>query len=98
MIDFSMEHPYFAHSSDPELEGIIPSGYFTDAELAAFSQLIDGRRSLPVYFGDCWRCYRCAYECSDFFDMVDHIIGVHDPEPVNEDESDEECWRLLESD
>jgi hypothetical protein len=97
MIDYSMEDPQFADPFNTELEGIIPSGFFSDAELTAFSLLIDRRRSLPIHFGDCWRCYLCTFECFDFFDMVDHILNAHDPEPFNEaDEVDLEEWDYLE--
>jgi hypothetical protein len=58
MIDYSMEDPQSVEPFTTESEGVIPSGYFTDAELTAFSLLIDRRRSLPIYFGDCWRCYQ----------------------------------------
>jgi hypothetical protein len=90
MVDYLMEEGFqFGDPFHTESEGIIPSGHFTDAELAAFSRLIDRRRSLPIYYGDCWRCYLCTFECFDFFDMVDHLLNAHGPEPFNAaDEAD----------
>ncbi len=77
----------------------IPHGFLDEAELMAFSVLIQHRRSLPLYFGDCWRCYLCTYTCLDFFDMVDHILQSHDPEPFNEaDEAELEEWGCSEAD
>lgn len=75
----------------------VPAGFLNEAELKAFSLLIHHRRSLPIYFGDCWRCFLCTFECFDFFDMVDHVLQVHEPEPVNEaDEAEMEEWDSLE--
>jgi NAD-dependent dihydropyrimidine dehydrogenase PreA subunit len=89
MFDYPMDDLQFANPFTAESEGVIPSGYFTDVELRAFSLLIHRRRSLPIYFGDCWRCYLCTFECFDFFDIVDHILKAHGPEPFNEaDEAD----------
>jgi NAD-dependent dihydropyrimidine dehydrogenase PreA subunit len=79
--------------------GIVPAGFLNEAELTAFSPLIHHRRSLPIYFGDCWRCYLCTYECFDFFDMVDHLLQAHEPEPLNEaDEAELEEWGFLDPD
>ena len=85
-----------SQSQDPtaQSERTVPEGFFDEAELTAFSLLIQHRRSLPLYFGDCWRCYSCTFECFDFFDMVDHILQAHDPEPLNEEDARElENWR-----
>jgi hypothetical protein len=99
MINYSTDDAESANPFTTEPEGIIPSGYFTDAELRAFSLLIDCRRSLPLYFGDCWRCYLCTFECFDFFDMVDHILKAHGPEPFNEaDRTDMEERDYVEPD
>jgi hypothetical protein len=96
MIDFSTEEPQFTNPFIAQSEGIIPSGYFSDAELTAFSSLIDRRRPLPVYFGESWRCYSCAFECFDLFEMVNHILHAHGPEPFNEADVDE--WDCAELD
>jgi NAD-dependent dihydropyrimidine dehydrogenase PreA subunit len=84
MVGCPMEELQFTNPSDVGLERTIPAGFFSEAELTAFSLLIDRRRTLPLYFGDCWRCCLCTFECFDFFDMVDHLLQAHDPEPFNE--------------
>ena len=82
-----------SQDSTAHSERTVPWGFFDEAELTAFSLLIQHRRSLPLYFGDCWRCYLCTFECFDFFDMVDHILQIHDPEPFNEeDEAEQDRW------
>jgi hypothetical protein len=96
MEDFPSAGPFDAGS-----ERTMPAGFLGEAELTAFSVLILNRRSLPLYFGDCWRCYLCTYECFDFFDMVDHILQAHDPEPFNEADNAELLdgrWDCLEPD
>jgi hypothetical protein len=65
--------------------GMIPQTFLGEKELTGFARLIGGRRPLPLYFGDCWRCYACTFECFDFFDMVDHIFKAHDAAPLDED-------------
>jgi hypothetical protein len=80
-------------------ERTIPLGFLSEEELMAFSLLIDYRRALPIYFGDCWRCYLCTFECFDFFEMVDHLLKAHDPEPLNAaDEAELEEWGYLNPD
>ncbi|MBN1507692.1 MAG: hypothetical protein JW955_12645 [Sedimentisphaerales bacterium] len=86
---------YQSPDSAVQPERTVLGGHFDEAELMAFSTLIHHRRPLPIYFGDCWKCYLCTFECFDFFDMVDHILQTHDPEPFNEEderESDEGGW------
>lgn len=61
----------------------VPEGFLSHDELAAFSLLIEHRRSLPIFMGDCWRCYKCSVESADFSSMAEHIIRTHDPEPMN---------------
>lgn len=93
MVGYATDGFGFANPSGFESENIVPHGFLDEAELTAFSVLIQHRRSLPLYFGDCWRCYLCTYTCFDFFDMVDHILQSHGPEPFNEaDEAELEEW------
>jgi hypothetical protein len=88
MVSYWMEHLQ-SPGSTVQSERIIPGGFFDEAELMAFSLLIQHRRSLPLYFGDCWRCCVCTFECFDFFDMVDHMLQTHDAEPFNEEDTRE---------
>jgi NAD-dependent dihydropyrimidine dehydrogenase PreA subunit len=97
MVSYSMEDLPSTDHFDVGSERTIPLGFLSEEELMAFSLLIDYRRSLPIYFGDCWRCYLCTFECFDFFEMVDHLLKTHDPEPLNEaDEAELEEWDHLE--
>jgi hypothetical protein len=97
MVSYSMEDVPFADPSPTGSDRTIALGFFDEAELMAFSLLIHYRRSLPLYFGDCWRCYLCDFECFDFFDMVDHILQTHEPEPLNEaDEAELGEWDSAE--
>jgi NAD-dependent dihydropyrimidine dehydrogenase PreA subunit len=99
MVSYSRENLPSIDPFDIGSEKTLPTGFLNEAELTAFSLLIHHRRSLPIYFGDCWRCYLCMFECFDFFDMVDHILGAHEPEPFNEaDEAELEEWGFLEPD
>jgi hypothetical protein len=84
MVGYAMDGFQFIDPSCPESGKTVPGGFFEEAELTGFSLLIRNRRSLPLYFGDCWRCSLCTYTCFDFFDMVDHILQNHGPEPFNE--------------
>ena len=99
MVSYPMEDLSSADPFDVGSEKRVPTGFLGEAELVAFSVLIHHRRSLPLYFGDCWRCYLCTFTCFDFFDMVDHILKAHDPEPFNEaDEAEllDGQWDYLE--
>jgi hypothetical protein len=99
MVSYSMEDFPSVVRCNPESERIMPAEFLSEAELTAFSLLIHHRRSLPLYFGDCWRCYLCTFECFDFFDMVDHLLQTHEPEPFNEaDDAELEEWGYLEPD
>jgi hypothetical protein len=66
------------------LERTIPGGFFAEVELMAFSLLIHHRRSLPVYLGNCWRCYLCDFESEELIDIVEHLLQDHDPERTEE--------------
>jgi hypothetical protein len=97
MVAYSREDFPFTEFLGATSERTIPAGFFSEMELGAFSLLIRHRRSLPLYFGDCWRCYQCTFECFDFFDMVDHLLQAHEPEPFNEaDEAEGDEWDALE--
>jgi hypothetical protein len=64
-------------------------GFLSDEELDGFTLLIDQRRSLPAFLGDCWRCYACIFECTDLLAMVEHILQAHEPEPFNKEDGRE---------
>lgn len=99
MVSYSMEDFPSARPFDMASEKTVPAEFLGEAELMGFSVLIHHRRSLPLYFGDCWRCFLCTFECFDFFDMVDHLLQLHEPEPFNEaDEAELEEWGFLEPD
>ena len=99
MVSYSMENLSSTGRFSTGLDRMVPAGFLGEAELMAFSLLIHHRRSLPLYFGDCWRCYLCTFECFDFFDMVDHVLQAHEPEPLNEaDEAELEEWDYPEPD
>ena len=58
-------------------EKIVPHGFFTERELAIFSELIRQFYELPVYHGDYWQCYYCSFNSCDFEGMASHILKVH---------------------
>jgi hypothetical protein len=70
---------------DYAAERVVYPGFFSERELVIFSKLILNRRALPVYLGDCWRCYDCIFESSDFEAMANHIMKAHKPAPFVED-------------
>lgn len=69
-----------------ERECIAEIGYFDEQELAIFNRLIRHRRSLPVYLGNFWRCYDCLFESESFETVAEHIIRVHPPAPIDDDD------------
>ena len=77
----SMQSPLDPCLLDYTNEQVISIGYFDYEELAIFSRLINNRRALPVYLGDCWRCYDCIFESSDLEIMANHIMKAHKPAP-----------------
>jgi hypothetical protein len=71
--------------SDYTAERVVYPGFFSEGDLVIFSKLILNRRALPIYLGDCWRCYDCIFESNDFEAMANHIMKAHKPAPVDED-------------
>jgi hypothetical protein len=70
---------------DPDWSGAhcLELGSLNEQEMRLFSLLISHRRRLPIYLGDAWRCDVCEHECTDIEEMADHIVGTHEPEPMN---------------
>ena len=82
------------YHSEAASHGTDALSFLSEEELTAFSLLVDHRRSLPIFLGDCWRCYACRLETPDFMAMARHILDFHDPAPWN-DEDRAEWWGNL---
>lgn len=65
---------------------IIDSGFLSKTEVAILFKLIRNRRSLPVYRGDFWACYECAYQCETLEAMARHIMVMHESAPLSDEE------------
>ena len=65
---------------------IIESGFLSKAELSTLFELIRNRRFLPVYRGDVWACYECAFRCETLEAMATHIMQWHESAPLNDEE------------
>lgn len=65
---------------------IIESGFLSKAEAAILFKLIRNRRSLPVYRGDVWACYECAFRCERLEAMARHIMLMHESAPLTDEE------------
>jgi hypothetical protein len=62
-----------------------PLGYafLSRRELSLFRQLIDDRRSLPVYRAGWWVCYECPFESTDLTVTASHIVRAHGATPAS---------------
>ena len=74
------------YDCDCAAERTLELGFFNEQELNAFSVMIQCRRSLPIYFGDGWRCQACGVERRDLVEMANHVLESHRPEPLNEED------------
>jgi len=74
-----------------------PMGYafLSRKELSLFRQLIDDRRSLPVYRAGCWVCSECPFESTDLAAAARHIVRAHGAIPTNEEDLDEDDSDLV---
>jgi len=68
------------------VRGVADVGFLTDRELSVLVRLINRRRCLPIFQGWAWRCYECSFECTSLELMARHILRVHDPAPLTEEE------------
>ena len=59
-------------------------------ELPLFRQLIDVRRSLPIYRAGCWVCYECRFESTDLAVMARHIVRAHGATAAREDDLEQD--------
>ncbi len=69
-------------------EGVIDAGFLSDEDLAVFVELTNHRRSLPVYHGWCWCCYECGFASTDLAIVGRHIMRVHRPAPMDQEDYD----------
>jgi hypothetical protein len=65
---------------------IVESGSLSKAELSILFELIRNRRSLPVYRGEFWACYECAFRSETLGTMAMHVMRVHQSAPFSEEE------------
>ena len=65
---------------------IVESGSLSKADLSLLFKLIRNRRSLPVYRGDFWACYECAFRSETLGAMARHIMREHESAPLSDEE------------
>jgi hypothetical protein len=71
---------------DNSFEGMIESGFLDKMELSILFMLIRHRRSLPIYHGDYWACYECAFKTTTLGAIAMHIMRAHEPAPLTDEE------------
>jgi hypothetical protein len=71
-------------------EHLIGYAFLSSKHLSLFRQLIDNRRSLPVYRSGRWLCYECPFESADLAATARHIVRAHGATPASEEGSDED--------
>jgi hypothetical protein len=62
-------------------ECVMHVGALTREQLGIFFLLIQKRRPLPEFHGDCWRCHKCTFESASLDEMACHLFDEHDEEP-----------------
>ena len=74
----------------PSSEHPIGYAFLSRKELCFFRQLIEERRSLPVYRAGCWVCYECRFESRDLAAMARHIVRAHGSTLASKDNLEED--------
>jgi hypothetical protein len=86
MEDYPAQPIRAADSGDAPSGNVIEFGFLGDEGLSLFDWLIHNRRPLPVYHDGFWTCYECTFASEDLKIMAMHIMQVHDPAALTEEE------------
>ena len=65
---------------------IVESGFPNKTQISILFNLIRNRRSLPIYRGNHWACYECKFTSKTLGTMAMHIMRIHEPAPINNEE------------